>query len=72
VPQVFLFGAPRPDTFVDIAEVLDVKVAALREHRSQMGKWDPTEMIAGWAREQGARRGLEAAEAYRRMTLGSA
>jgi hypothetical protein len=35
-----------------------------------MGEWDPTTMIAEWAREQGRRRGLEAAEAYRRMTLG--
>jgi LmbE family N-acetylglucosaminyl deacetylase len=70
VPQVYLFGAPTPNTFIDISGVLDVKVAALKAHRSQMGEWDPTTMIAEWAREQGRRRGLEAAEAYRRMTLG--
>jgi LmbE family N-acetylglucosaminyl deacetylase len=70
VPQVFLFGAPSPNTFIDIAGVLDVKVAALKAHRSQMGEWDPAAMLAAWAREQGIRRGLEAAEAYRRMTLG--
>jgi LmbE family N-acetylglucosaminyl deacetylase len=70
VPQVYLFGATRPNAFIDISAVLDVKVAALKEHKSQMGEWDPTSMIAGWAREQGTRRGLKAAETYRRMTLG--
>ncbi len=69
VSSVFVFGPGEPDTFIDIAPVLDVKVAALREHRSQMGEWDPTEMITGWARQQGAKRGLRAAEAFRRMVL---
>jgi LmbE family N-acetylglucosaminyl deacetylase len=70
VGQVFIHGASQPDTFVDIAEVLEVKLAALREHKSQMGTWDPGEMIRGWAREQGRRRRLAAAEAYRLMRLG--
>jgi LmbE family N-acetylglucosaminyl deacetylase len=69
VQQVYIHGAERPDTYVDIAEVLDVKVAALRAHKSQMGEWDPAEMITQWAAEQGRRRKLKAAEAYRRMTL---
>jgi hypothetical protein len=34
-----------------------------------MGEWDPGEMITQWAREQGKRRKLPAAEAYRRMVL---
>lgn len=69
VRQVFIHGAERPDTYVDIAESLDVKVAALRAHKSQMGEWDPAQMITQWAREQGKRRKLAAAEAYRRMIL---
>jgi LmbE family N-acetylglucosaminyl deacetylase len=70
VPLVFIHGAERPDTFIDIADTLEVKLRALREHRSQMGEWDPGPMITEWAREQGARRGLAAAEAYRLMRLG--
>ena len=58
-----------PDTFIDISSVLDVKLAALKQHRSQMGEWDPSEMITGWARQQGARRKLKAAESYRLMRL---
>ena len=69
VPTVFIHGSTAPDTFVDIAAVLDVKVAALRAHRSQLGDWDPTAMITEWAREQGAPRRLGAAEAFRRMQL---
>src|SRR5262249_17431711 len=67
VGSVFIHGGERADTFIDIADVLDVKVAALKAHESQVGEWHPTEMITGWAREQGRRRGLKAAEAYRRM-----
>ncbi len=69
VRQVFIHGAERPDTYVDIAETLDVKLAALRAHKSQMGQWDPAEMITQWAAEQGRRRKLKAAESYRRMIL---
>ena len=69
VAEVWLHGASRPDTFVDIAATLDVKIQALREHKSQMGGWDPTAMITTWAREAGKRRRLGAAEAFRRMVL---
>ncbi|MGH7365893.1 MAG: PIG-L deacetylase family protein, partial [Candidatus Rokuibacteriota bacterium] len=62
VRDVFIHGTERPDTYVDIAPVLDVKLAALRAHKSQMGEWDPTEMITQWAAEQGRRRKLKAAE----------
>src|SRR6266702_846971 len=63
VTRVFVHGAEKPDAFIDIADTLSVKLAALREHRSQLGEWDPTEMITGWARLQGAPRRLAAAEA---------
>jgi LmbE family N-acetylglucosaminyl deacetylase len=69
VGAVWLFGSERPDTYVDIARTLPVKIRALREHRSQMGDWDPAPMLKGWAREQGARRKLRAAESFRRMVL---
>jgi LmbE family N-acetylglucosaminyl deacetylase len=69
VGQVYIHGADRPDTWVDIADTLEVKLAALRAHKSQMGEWDPSDMLALWAAEQGRRVKLKAAEAYRRMTL---
>ena len=69
VREVWLNGAERADTFVDIADTLDLKIRALREHRSQMGDWDPAPMLRGWARRHGARRRLRAAETFRRMVL---
>ena len=69
VTRVFVHGAERPDAFVDIADTLPAKLAALREHRSQLGEWDPTDMITGWARMQGKPRRLAAAEAFRLMVL---
>lgn len=72
VSALYIHGGSRPNTWIDITETLDVKLAALREHKSQMGEWDPAPMLTQWAREQGQRRGLDAAEAYRRMVLGGA
>jgi LmbE family N-acetylglucosaminyl deacetylase len=69
VQKVFIHGSDKPDTFIDIGEVLDVKIAALKQHKSQMGTWDPTEMITLWARQQGAKRKIKAAESYRLMRL---
>jgi LmbE family N-acetylglucosaminyl deacetylase len=69
VRTVYIHGGERPDTFIDISEFLDLKLAALRAHKSQMGEWDPGEMITQWAREQGKRHRLAAAEAFRRMLL---
>jgi len=69
VRWVFIHGSGQPDTFIDIADVLDLKIAALKEHKTQMGPWDPSDMITGWAREQGAKRKLQAAEAFRLMRL---
>ena len=69
VTRVFVHGAEKPDTFIDIAKTLPLKLAALREHRSQLGDWDPTAMITGWARMQGKSRRLAAAESFRLMLL---
>jgi LmbE family N-acetylglucosaminyl deacetylase len=66
---VYIHGSERADTYVDIAGTMDAKLAALREHRSQMGEWDPKDFLVEWAREQGLRAGLDAAESYRRMVL---
>ena len=69
VTRVFVHGSTRPDTFIDIADVIDVKVAALKEHASQLSHWDPKDMVVQWAAMQGKKRGLKAAEAFRLMLL---
>jgi LmbE family N-acetylglucosaminyl deacetylase len=69
VREVWLHGSADSDTFVDISSTLALKIQALREHKSQLGDWDPSAMLKMWAREQGKPRRLRAAEAFRRMIL---
>jgi LmbE family N-acetylglucosaminyl deacetylase len=69
VKKLYLHGDNKPDVWVDISETLELKIAALKKHASQMGDWDPTEMIRKWAAETGKEKKLKAAEAYKVMTL---
>ena len=69
VREVYIHGSENPNTFIDISEVIETKVAALLEHRSQLGDWNPVEMVREWAAREGQPRGLPAAEAFRRMVL---
>lgn len=69
VKQVYIWGTMEPNTWVDISETLALKIAALRMHKSQLGDWDPTEMISEWAQERAAEHGMAYAEAFRRMIL---
>ena len=55
VGEIFLYGAQEPDVWVDISASLETKLAALKAHTSQMGDWDPTEMIQTWSRDTAAR-----------------
>ncbi|NPV67429.1 MAG: PIG-L family deacetylase [Anaerolineae bacterium] len=67
--KVYVSTWQHADTFVDITETIDLKIAALKQHVSQMGGWDPTERIKQWAAERA--RGLEIAyaESFRVITL---
>ncbi len=69
VKRIFVHGSEKPTTYIDIAASLDAKIAALKEHKSQIGDWDPGEMMREWAKEEGKEKGLEAAEAFRVMVL---
>lgn len=69
VSRIFIHGSDKPDTFVDISSTIEIKIAALKEHRSQIHDWDPGEMMKDWAKEEGKERGLAAAEAFRQMIM---
>jgi LmbE family N-acetylglucosaminyl deacetylase len=69
VKQVYIWGATEPNLWVDIGETLDCKIEALRQHKSQLGDWDPTERITEGARERAEGREMEYAETFRRMIL---
>ncbi len=57
------------DIFVNIEETIDLKIAALRAHRSQMREWDPEEMIRKWAADSARGKEMAYAESFRVVTL---
>ena len=52
VHAVYIQGARKSDVAIDISATLEKKVSALKLHQSQLGDWDPTEMITQWAQEE--------------------
>ena len=69
VKRLYLHGPEKPDTWVDVGESIDSKIAALKKHASQLKDWDPEKMIRDWAAEEGKEKGLAFAEAYKVMIL---
>lgn len=55
VTEVYVRGSnDRVNHFVDISGYLEKKAAALREHKSQLGDWDPIERVKHWAHDTAA------------------
>lgn len=52
VREIYLAGAKDPDVWVDITATLETKLESLRRHVSQMGDWDPEEMVRQWAKDE--------------------
>lgn len=50
VSNIYIYGAAEPDCWIDITGTMETKIAALKAHTSQLGDWDPTEMIQEWGR----------------------
>jgi LmbE family N-acetylglucosaminyl deacetylase len=73
VGLVLLAGTLEADAWVDVGDVLDVKVAAVSCHGSRLGA-DPGligEILEQRAAEEGARAGVARAEAFRRLRFAS-
>jgi len=71
VQHVYVRGRQPPNHYVDISQTIDLKIEALRRHVSQMGDWDPAEMIRQWDAETGRECGLAYAESFLRITFQS-
>ncbi|MGD1995909.1 MAG: PIG-L deacetylase family protein [Anaerolineae bacterium] len=71
VREVYIAGAAEPDTEVDITDSLGRKVAALREHRSQISDLDGLEArLREWHRVEGEDGRPRYVERFRRIVLG--
>lgn len=69
VRKVYVNSWFHVDTYVSIDETIEVKINALRAHKSQMGDWDPADRIKEWAGEHAKGKEMNYAEAYRVITL---
>ena len=70
VRRLYLFWSNHATVWVDISTTLDRKLAALREHRSQIHEPERLDArIREWATEEGAAAGLEAAESLRLIVI---
>lgn len=71
VRHVFLSASQSADTWIDIGETIEVKLAALAQHKSQADATAPgaAEMVRGWARANAEGRGMAYAEVYKHIVL---
>ncbi len=71
VRKVYVTNWREGDAYVSIDETIDVKVAALKAHASQMGEWDVEKNIKQWAAERAKGHEMQYAELFRVVTLES-
>jgi LmbE family N-acetylglucosaminyl deacetylase len=75
--DVYLFGAHEPNYWVDVTETIDLKVEALRQHKTQLGRHVEPPQLEDFARrikarsaEVGKQIGVAYAEAFHKLTNG--
>jgi LmbE family N-acetylglucosaminyl deacetylase len=69
VRRLYVAHSDKPNVWVDIADTVEQKIAALKQHASQLESWDPSEMIQEWSAETGREKGLAHAESFRVFKL---
>ena len=71
VRKVYINAFDGGETFVNISDVMDLKIAALHKHESQFKGCDPEPMIREWAAGAGKGKEMAYAESFRVITLES-
>jgi LmbE family N-acetylglucosaminyl deacetylase len=69
VRKVYITSWEKADHVIDITDTIDLKIEALKAHKSQVGDWDPGPMIREWGADTAKDKGMDYAEGYRVVTL---
>jgi LmbE family N-acetylglucosaminyl deacetylase len=67
--RLFIVNFDGGDTFMDIEETMDLKIAALKKHKSQIKEWDPGPFIKKLAERPGQAREIKYAESFKAIQL---
>lgn len=67
--KVYVTGWHQTDLYVNIEKTMDLKIAALREHKSQMNNWDPEPRIKERASQHAKGKEMAYAETFRVITF---
>jgi len=67
--KVYVHSWSGDSAFVNIEETIDIKIAALRAHKSQMRDWDPADSIRQWASETAKGKEMQYAESFKVVTI---
>jgi len=67
--KVYISTWAEATTYVNIEDTIEIKVKALRAHKSQMKGWDPEPMIKEWAEDRAKGKEMKYAEGFRVITL---
>ncbi len=69
VREIYLVGAAEPDFWVDISDTMELKLEALKCHRSQVKPEYVDARLSTWNGEVGRRHGVAYAEDFKRIVL---
>jgi LmbE family N-acetylglucosaminyl deacetylase len=69
VQEVYLYAPPEASDWVDISDTIDLKMAALKAHRSQVAPEYVDQRIREWNGELGRLHGVAYAEEFRKIVL---
>ena len=69
VRKVYATVWEKADVFINIEETMEIKVAALRAHKSQIKEWDPEPMLKEWASDAAKGKEMQYAEGFKVVTL---
>jgi len=67
--KVFITSWSNGNTFINISDTIDMKIAALKAHVSQMKGWDPEPMLRQGAAETAKGKEMAYAESFKVITL---